>query len=57
MTYHFVVVLLSVMPWSSTCSHVPTGVSAFHDETSSVKPKPGASDGDVQVPATAAIGP
>jgi hypothetical protein len=30
--------------------HEPVGVDAFHDATSSVKPKPVAYHGDVQVP-------
>jgi hypothetical protein len=46
--YHFVHVPLSVRPCISTWIHVPAGVSAFHDDTSSLKPKPVAKTGDVQ---------
>ena len=38
--YHFVQVARSVSACISTWIHVPAGVSAFHEETSSVKPKP-----------------
>ena len=56
-TYHFVVVALLITPRISTCSQVPGGVSAFHDETSSVNERPGLNACDVQVPATAAMSP
>jgi hypothetical protein len=36
-----------------TSIHVPAGVDAFHEETSSVKPNPVCSHGDVHVPSGA----
>ena len=35
-TYSFEVVPSSALPCTETCTHVPAGVSAFQDETSSV---------------------
>src|SRR4051794_28013994 len=48
--YHFVCAPLSVTPRMWTSIHVPAGVDAFHDATSSVKPNPVEYHGDVHVP-------
>ena len=49
MTYHFVAVAPpSRLACISTWIHVPAGVVAFHDDTSSLKPKPVWSHGEVQ---------
>src|SRR5262249_27896944 len=48
--YHFVGVPLSVVARMCTSIHVPAGVDAFHEEISSLKPKPVENQGDVQVP-------
>ena len=49
MTYHFVRWPSAAVACISTWIHVPAGVSAFHDETSSVKPKPVSNTGVVQL--------
>jgi hypothetical protein len=46
-TYH-AVVPRSVRARSEISTQVPTGVTAFHDVTSSVNAKPGVTSGDVQ---------
>jgi hypothetical protein len=47
--YHFVLVAPpSPEACISTRIHVPGGVSAFHEDTSSLKPKPVANQEDVQ---------
>jgi hypothetical protein len=48
-TYHFDDVPASVVPRISTCTQVPSGVSAFHEATSSSRSKPGWTTGEVQV--------
>ena len=49
-TYSFDVVPSSAVPCIDTWIHVPGGVSAFHEATSSVKAKAGVTTGEVQVP-------
>jgi len=48
--YHFAQWPSSSCGCTSTCTHVPEGVFAFHEATSSLKPKPRPVTPDVQVP-------
>src|SRR6059058_3598570 len=55
-TYHFVVVPAVVTPRSSTCIHVPCGVSAVQLVTICVAPKPRPCHGDVHVAVSNDVG-
>src|SRR5919199_1835040 len=54
--YHLVTAPLSVVARMCTSIQLPGGVDAFHDATSSVKPKPVEYHGDVQLLVTPPFG-